>query len=1018
MIYQLSEIVRILFQRVSVERLLEPKQEALYYDELNVDYLQDLMLTYHQQFSDTEMRLRISEVKTQMKSHTTIRPYLNGLNVKDDMLNVFSVLFYYVTDVLVFHENRVVCRYDRLLEWKRLSDYIGEDLPVTAMLALKDCEQGTENRDFCWQPVLNHNNTQLNRILAKGMAENHFHLRCAAPYFHISWINLMNHPGRRDISKFLDNLGGAVRDKQRKSEGSAIYQTVSSLVILAALIRLYLSSCLSSRQIKLQPYRIPPMEIWSEVRKSKKSSQFMIDFRASLDQLQKNTETTFGAVLDEMETQHNGKCGYSELMSFFRLFSSVTFDRQKISDETDIEDIANEVTEHITYLELEKCRHCLPPQVFSMYWRRETWQTVQRMLHRPVQLEMNVVKLQEILDNLQHITGEMDYMLQFSPDIHRDSEEEYRVLGGERWFEYRMLKCILSGDRLFNRQEINLFYAYLRIKNEVRSELVQVNDMVGFENFQIYQDRKDWFSHTGDHLISEGMLARMAVRGVLSNPAVKYLEARISPAKSAYENALTIQSYDRAITRESDQKKEFIKDIKEVRNNFKGHASNCAIPEDDLRRRFYYVFHFPKKADSQDGWFFTEYRHYEFRRNLKEKAEEILKFRQDYPELAQRVLGIDACAQEIGCRPEVFARAFRVLKKYVSPFISQGCNEELPQLKITYHVGEDFLDITDGLRAIEEAVRFLQLDCGDRLGHALALGINAEEWYQFKGYHITLPLHDYLDNVVWLHHALTKYKVNGTDVLKSWLEKEFSHYFTYIYQNSILYAVVNNSPIERHTEGTFDINVYYLSWLLRGDHPSLYKSGRYVEAKGKADPWQRYSANEEKMRNDDIRKIPEVAFLYYMYHYDRHVRERGSEVKTKCIPDIYVEGVIQVQKAIRERLVERGIAIETNPSSNFYISTFREYGEHPIKTFYNLGLTKNEQELMECPQMNVSINTDDNGVFSTRLEIEYALLARAMEGDNSGISESKGYKREFIYQWLDNIREMGLRQSFIAVEND
>lgn len=1014
MIYQLSEIVRVLFQRVEVERLLESEPKAINYDDLDIDYLQDLMLTYNKNFSDTEMRLRIAEVKTQMKAYAAVQPYFGGLNAVKDKLNVFSVLFYYVTDVLVFHENRVVCRYDKLIEWKRLSDYIGEDLPVAAMLAFNDCEQGTESRSFCWQPVLNHNNTQLNRILEKGMADNHFHLRCAAPYFHISWINLMNHPGRKEISDLLDNMGGSVRNKQKRYE-NPVHQTNSSLITRAALIRLYLSCCLNNCQIRLASYNIPVGEIWSEVRKYNRTDEFMRLFQSSLSKMTDN-EVLLGAVLNKMDMIRDVEfenLAIMNLVKFFRLFSSVLLNRQKMLKVTDIENLVNEVTVHISHFELDKCRDCLSPQVFSALWRREAWHVVQHLINHPIQLETNVASLQEILDSLQYEAGEMDYMLKFSPNTYSISEEEYRVLGGERWFEYRMLKCILSGDKLFNRKEYNLFYAYLRIKNEIRSELVQVNDMVGFENFQIYQDRKDWFSHTGDYLISEGMLARMAVRGVLSNPAVKSLEARISPSKSAYENALNIREYDRAIIRETNEKKELLYDINKIKSNSTCRLSECTVSEDDLRKRFYYVYHFPKNSDTQSDWFAMEYRHYEFRRNLQKKAEEILKFRQYYPELAKRVLGIDACAQEIGCRPEVFARTFRVLKNYISPFSMQGQPDELPQLKITYHVGEDFLDVTDGLRAIDEAIRFLRLDCGDRLGHAIALGINAKAWYQFKGYYITLPLHDYLDNVVWLHHALTKYRITGMDVLKTWLEEEFSHYFSYIYQIRNSGMGISNSFMERQERGKFDINVYYLSWLLRGDHPAMYSSGRYVEAKGKVDPWERYSANEEKMRNDDIRKIPEVAFLYYMYHYDKQVRTRGSEIETKSIPNIYIEGVLQVQKAMRERIVRRGISIETNPSSNFYISTFREYREHPIKTFYNLGLTKNEQELMECPQMNVSINTDDNGVFSTRLEIEYALLARAMEDENSDSLGRSGYKREFVYQWLDNIREMGLRQSFM-----
>ena len=47
----------------------------------------------------------------------------------------------------------------------------------------------------------------------------------------------------------------------------------------------------------------------------------------------------------------------------------------------------------------------------------------------------------------------------------------------------------------------------------------------------------------------------------------------------------------------------------------------------------------------------------------------------------------------------------------------------------------------------------------------------------------------------------------------------------------------------------------------------------------------------------------------------------------------------------------------------------------------------------------------------TRLENEYALLASALEKERNEDGSPK-YKREFIYQWLDHIRKMGLRQTF------
>ena len=61
--------------------------------------------------------------------------------------------------------------------------------------------------------------------------------------------------------------------------------------------------------------------------------------------------------------------------------------------------------------------------------------------------------------------------------------------------------------------------------------------------------------------------------------------------------------------------------------------------------------------------------------------------------------------------------------------------------------------------------------------------------------------------------------------------------------------------------------------------------------------------------------------------------------------------------------------------------------------------------------MNISVNTDNNGVFATRLENEYALLARDLEEESTPEGTPR-YQKEFIYQWLENLRIMGLEQGF------
>ena len=137
-------------------------------------------------------------------------------------------------------------------------------------------------------------------------------------------------------------------------------------------------------------------------------------------------------------------------------------------------------------------------------------------------------------------------------------------------------------------------------------------------------------------------------------------------------------------------------------------------------------------------------------------------FYQLYNDGNQRIFGIDACSHEIGCRPEVFATEFRYLRKlniYSSIVDNKVIKYKLngisihrknPGFSVTYHVGEDFLGLCDGLRAIDEAINFLGLQRGERIGHALALGTEAIRYYELKRWTIHIRKQDLLDNYVWV----------------------------------------------------------------------------------------------------------------------------------------------------------------------------------------------------------------------------------------------------------------------------
>lgn len=69
----------------------------------------------------------------------------------------------------------------------------------------------------------------------------------------------------------------------------------------------------------------------------------------------------------------------------------------------------------------------------------------------------------------------------------------------------------------------------------------------------------------------------------------------------------------------------------------------------------------------------------------------------------------------------------------------------------------------------------------------------------------------------------------------------------------------------------------------------------------------------------------------------------------------------KVRSMMQREICSIGIGIETNPSSNYLIGTFRRYDKHPITSWYNYGLTLDQGALERCPQLQVSINTDDQG---------------------------------------------------------
>lgn len=598
---------------------------------------------------------------------------------------------------------------------------------------------------------------------------------------------------------------------------------------------------------------------------------------------------------------------------------------------------------------------------------------------------------------------ELDYALNGNYDYRGTCVNENFVLSGERWFMYSMFRKIYSKNAEM-KPYFNMFYAYLVIKATIRSELVQTNNNIGFDNFERYQERKEDFI---ENTPFEEHYIRMALKGTIKNQGIIHQEVRISPKETAEKDRNYIRKFD-----------------------------NILKNEKELKKAFFYVFHFIKEKDDP-RLMETDVlcRHYEKRKNLRKQALAIACMREQYPAEACRLRGIDACAKEIGCRPEVFAQTYRFLRNHMVYQQYEGFYEKsdtckasnkVRQLSMTYHVGEDYLDIIDGLRSIEEAIQFLRLNCGSRMGHALALGVDVEQYYEAKKYKLLISQQDYLDNLVWLYYRIKKFSLVGFDDILLFVEQEYDKYFRLIYGNFICdtffesviktarthFRKKDQTIVEGYCNSKFyfRISEYYAAWKLRGDDPKCYKNG-YFEEISDISRWNYYAVNRKFPEDYRSRYNPECAYLYYLYHYCGKAKAEGAKVIEIRISHRMVQCVKQVQKEMQKWISSQGIGIESNPSSNYLIGTFSRYDQHPIFNLYNIGLTTNGGEMEECPQIPVCINTDDQGIFSTYLENEYALLALALEKAKDEKGNVK-YNRMRIYEWLDNVRKLGINLSF------
>lgn len=268
-----------------------------------------------------------------------------------------------------------------------------------------------------------------------------------------------------------------------------------------------------------------------------------------------------------------------------------------------------------------------------------------------------------------------------------------------------------------------------------------------------------------------------------------------------------------------------------------------------------------------------------------QKRERVLKFERLLKGRVNRVVGVDAANSEFFCRPEVFAQAFDRLSS--------------SNISFTFHVGEDFYDIADGLRAIDEAIHFLKLRRGDRLGHCLALGIHPDTYYAEHDYHLAIPLQILIDDLVWLKTKSMEWNV----AIPPCVEKQMFDIFSSEFENQ-------------------SMSDYYAAMQLRQED-----SNRIIV--DKSTPYK----------------------IYNEYHYNSSLRKKGEIVKDFKVSIEYISFIESIQHKMTEDIESRQLVIECCPSSNVKIGRLKRFDQHPIFTFCGVKKIVNTTYQLQLIQM-------------------------------------------------------------------
>ncbi len=517
------------------------------------------------------------------------------------------------------------------------------------------------------------------------------------------------------------------------------------------------------------------------------------------------------------------------------------------------------------------------------------------------------------------------------PDLTRDLSD---LQAEAVWYIaiYRLLKSSP------NPAHAAAFHAFLLILGMIGRLTIQQTDQFGFDQFQK-------FTLNGMRENAERVyLKRFNQLTGQNGRDLDHLEARCAPKKEKAKTIRLIQTILRGYA-------EYHLGESKGRARFGDLTRSEGEITSDKRMKLGLVFHFIKAQDQAVSGRknrITPVRHHLLRRQIWSQGLQVLSILDRVPAIRDYISGVDAAANEQHASPEVFAPLFRMVRR-------GGI------VHATYHVGEDFEHLLSGIRGVSEAVAFLDLQSGDRIGHGTAVGIDPRLWLRRIGPKMMLRLQDHLDNLVFACRLLGAAHL---DVVRN-LGSKIALLTQRLYGRHISPDMLFSAWEYRHLDPLLS---RYVDRKLKFQKPNEIR--REITTRWQGDSHRRIEAHKAL---DAYEAFPDAFNLFLEYHTPA-VHQRGREWSEVSMDEIDADALIDLQHHVLGQLHERNIAIETLPTSNVRISFYNDHEEHHLRRW----LGRNPDFPTNIPMPVICVGSDDPGIFATNLRNEYTHIQRVL----------------------------------------